>query len=286
MGAYAALGRLGHLGPAVALRHWGYDARSLIADYPGLYLPFARVTHPAGPGKILADDTEIVIDGFTRSASTFALFAFQLAQPRPVRVGHHTHAPAHLIAAVRRGLPALVPVRAPEPTILSQIVREPHVSARQALTSYVRFYRRLAPYRDRLVVATFAEVTSDFGAVIGRVNAKFGTSFAAFEHTEANVSRCFQLIEDRSRKQPWAKALSDFQSGLIGRTQLEAEMAAHAVGATRQPLSEHLVARPSAERQKLKAAARAEWERPELATLRARAASLYGEFVDQSVAVG
>lgn len=283
MGAYSALGRFGHLRLAVAVRHWGYDARSVIADYPSLYLPFARATHPAGPGKILADDTEIVIDGFTRSASTFALFAFQLAQPRPVRVGHHTHAPAHLVAASQRGLPALLPVRAPEPTILSQVVREPHVSMRQALRSYVRFYRRLRPYRDDFVVATFAEVTSDFGAVIGRVNARFGTSFAVFAHTEANVNRCFELIEDRSRKQPWAGALMAFQSGLIGLVELEAAMAAGAPNATQRPLSEQLVARPSAERQLLKQAARAEWERPELATLRARASAIYEAFVSETV---
>jgi hypothetical protein len=280
VGAYAALGRFGHLGPAILVRHWGYDLRSLIADHPSLYLPFARATHPAGPGKILGEDTKIVIDGFTRSASTFALFAFQLAQPEPVRTGHHTHAPAHLIAAAQRGLPALVPVREPEPTILSQVVREPHVSMRQALTSYIRFYMRLRPWRDRFVVATFEEVTGDFGAVIERVNERFGTRFVAFEHTEANVRRCFELIEDRSRKQPWAQILSDFQSGIVGLAELERAMRSHR-GREAAPLQEQLVARPSEARNALKAQVKAKWQSPELAELRIRAATAYGAFVGE-----
>jgi hypothetical protein len=279
VGAYASLGRLGQAAPAVKIRHWAYDLRTRAADYPSIYLPFARVTHPAGPGKILADDTEIVIDGFTRSASTFALFAFQLSQARPVRAGHHTHAPAHLIAAARRGLPVLVPVREPEPTILSLVVREPHISMRQALKSYARFYTTLRPHRDDFVIATFDEVTRDFGAVIRRVNARFGTTFAVFEHTDANVQRCFDLIEDRSRRQPWAEALSYFQSGLIGLPELERAIAQHDAGASTSPLSERLVARPSHERVKLKEASMARWQDANLARLRERAEAAYSAFV-------
>jgi len=277
MGAYAALGRFGHTSISVAVRHWAYDARSRVADHPSLYLPFARLTHPAGPGKILADDTKIVIDGFTRSASTFALFAFQLAQPEPVRVAHHTHAPAHLIAAAKRGVPALVPVRPPEPTILSQVLREPHVSMRQAMRAYVRFYRRLLPYRDAFVIATFEEVTGDFGAVIRRLNDRFETGFAPFDHTEANVRRCFELIEERSRGR--SKLLSGFQSGLVGRAELERQLAQRVADGLRGALSEHLVARPSAARRELKAALQGEWQRPELAELRAEARAAYEAFV-------
>jgi hypothetical protein len=278
------LGRLGEAGPAVKIRHWAYDLRTWAADHPSIYLPFARVTHPAGPGKILVDDTEIVIDGFTRSASTFALIAFQLSQPRPVRTGHHTHAPAHLIAAARRGLPVLVPVREPEPTILSLVVREPHVSMTQALKSYARFYTTLRPYREDFVIATFDEVTGDFGAVIRRVNARFGTTFAAFEHTEANVKRCFDLIEDRSRRQPWAQALSHFQSGLIGLPELERAIAQHDASTSAAPVSEHLVARPSSERRKFKEASMARWQDADLARLRERAEAAYTAFVSGTVA--
>ena len=46
----------------------------------------------------VADDTEAVIDGFTRSACVFAAVAFQQAQPHPVRLAHLLHASSHLMA--------------------------------------------------------------------------------------------------------------------------------------------------------------------------------------------
>jgi hypothetical protein len=54
------------------------------------------------------------------------------------------------------------------------------------------------------VVAPFEEVTSDFGKSIRRLNAKFGTHFVPFEHTEAAQAAIFQhlqeLVEARGRK--------------------------------------------------------------------------------------
>ena len=98
----------------------------------------------------MSEATELVIDGFTRSASTFAVVAFQLAQPRPVRVGHHLHAPGQIIRAVRLGVPVLLTVRPPEDTVLSLVVREPYVTIPQGLHAYARFHERLLalPGRD------------------------------------------------------------------------------------------------------------------------------------------
>src|SRR5919109_1963117 len=200
----------------LALRRTQYELRTLASHYPSIYLRFARRAHAAGPGKVLGPETELVIEGFTRSASTFAVVAFQLAQAQPVRVARHLHAPAHVIAAARQGVPILVCVRAPQPTVLSQVIREPHVSLGQSLRSLARFYERIRPYRSRLVIATFEQVTTDFGEVINAINARFGTGFSLFEHTQDNVRRCFELIEHRSRGGVLREILGDFQSGLVG----------------------------------------------------------------------
>ena len=61
-----------------------------------------------------------MIDGYTRSASTYAVYAFQLSQARPVRVAHHLHAPAQLIEAARRGVPTLMVIREPRGALLAQ----------------------------------------------------------------------------------------------------------------------------------------------------------------------
>ena len=73
----------------------------------------------------------------------------------------------------------------------------------------------MAPIRDALVIATFEEVTSDFGAVTHRVNERFGTRFREFEHTEANVEQVFALIDERAEGPPWQPFLNRFVSGLL-----------------------------------------------------------------------
>src|SRR5437868_13667498 len=63
-----------------------YEAKTLLARYPSLALPIAR---RRGHGEVLDDATEIVIEGYPRAASSFAVAAFRAAQGRPVGVAHH-----------------------------------------------------------------------------------------------------------------------------------------------------------------------------------------------------
>jgi hypothetical protein len=175
------------------LRRLKFEIGSIARTSPRLYLPIARWRRKAVP---VTEETDIVIEGYPRSGNTFAITAFGSAQSRAVRVAHHEHAAAQVIAAARAGIPALVLIREPEEAVLSLAVQHPHLSLRQALRSYVRFYRPLISHRDRFVLATFEEVTTDFGAVTRRVNDRFGTDFGVFEHTEENVQRCLATIRD------------------------------------------------------------------------------------------
>lgn len=135
----------------------------------------------------IGKETEIVIEGFPRSGNTFALLAFETAQPRPVAIAHHSHAPAQVIRAVRRGIPTLILIRRPADAVLSWVIRDRHISVRQALRRYIGLYSRVMLHRDGYVVELFEEVTSDFGELISRINERFGTSFSPFVHSEENV---------------------------------------------------------------------------------------------------
>jgi hypothetical protein len=176
-----------------------YTFRSIISTMPAAYLPIARRKYGRFDDRALAADTQLVMEGFQRSGNTFAFFAFEMSQPTPVKVAHHLHAASQIVAGVRRGLPVLLLVREPHGAIVSHLVREPAVTVKQAISHYVRFHRAVLPYRDRLTVGEFTEVTTDFGTVTRRLNERFGTSFGVFAHTEDNVARCFELIEARNR---------------------------------------------------------------------------------------
>jgi hypothetical protein len=234
-----------------ALRRLRWEVRTVAGRYPSLYLPVIRWRYRPGQFQIpVRPDTELVIDGFLRSGTTFAFTAFELVQPRKVRVAHHVHAPAAVIAAVRCRIPAILLIREPEETVLSLLIRLPYLSAREGLAGYVRYYRPLLPLRSSLAVAPFETVITDFGSVIHRLNERFGTSFVEFTHSEENVAKVMELIEKGDRRQ--------FGTGM------DLERAA---------------GRPSEARDRLKEELRDEYASPRLAPLRARAERIHRRFV-------
>ncbi len=169
-----------------------YEVQTMVAQRPGLALPLARLR---GHGVPLGPRTEIVIEGFPRSANSFAVAAFARAQGRKPEVAHHVHAPAQIMAAARAGVPAIVLIRDPEDAVLEYVIKKPAITIRQALRGYVRFYTPLMRYRSAFVAGVFDEVTKDFGSVIRRVNERFGTAFREFEHTEENARATLDEID-------------------------------------------------------------------------------------------
>src|SRR5690349_3233703 len=248
--------------------------RTRLSESPALYLPLARLKYPGPSPEVISPATELEIDGYYRCASTFAVYALQLAQPEPVRLAHHLHAPAQLVAAAQAGVPALAVIREPRGTILSQLVREPDVALRDALVAYTRFYRRLLSCRDRMVVADFEEVTTDFGAVTRRINDRFGTAFAEFEPTEQNTTRCFELIKLRGTLSP---VLLGFESGTVTAEDLLPEIAL-LTRHSQEQAGQGPAWVPSRDRDRSKAALLEQWDQPGLALLRERAQWVYQAF--------
>jgi hypothetical protein len=248
--------------------------RARVSEHPSIYLPFARRRYPGPSPEVIGSETELVIDGYTRSATTFAVYAFQLVQARPVRIAHHLHAPAQLVAAAKSGVPALVVIREPEGAILSQLVREPDVVLRDALVAYARFYTRLLPWRASFVVGEFQDVTNDFGTVVRRLNQHFGTSFTEFAHTEQNLVEVFELIEKRPTL---SKTLLGFESGVVTLDELRA--ARQDLARQSQELGASDLWVPSARRDRSKAALREQWLDEDLAELRARVQLVYRRFL-------
>jgi hypothetical protein len=144
--------------------------------------------------------TELVIEGFPRSANSFAFWAFRFSQDRPVKIAHHVHVPAQVIYAVKHEIPSLVLIREPADAVIALKIRYPWIAIKDALYAYKVFYKRIQPYFEGFVLATFEDVTTDYGEVIRKVNEKFGTRFNVFEHSPENVRRVFSLIEERARQ--------------------------------------------------------------------------------------
>jgi len=232
----------------------GRDARYVLRDAAiSRWLTF-RILATLRPGRYsnraIERSTRIAIEGFPRSANTFAVAAFAVAQGQPLEALHvarHSHAPAQVIRAVRRELPTILLVRDPADAVVSLVQRE-RVSPNVALRSYIAFHTAVAPYAEGMVVALFDQVTGDFGRVIERLNARFGTRYQAFTNDPADVEKAMKLVEDLERRDA---------GGVV---------------------SESSVARPSALRDEDKPRLRSALESPALAPLLARANALYERF--------
>ena len=164
-----------------------------------IFLPTVRfvpaLQEPEDPRCWVSRTTEIVIEGYPRSANTFAVVAFRLAQGREIEIAHHLHAAAQIKRAARLEVPAIVLIREPSEAILSVAVRDPNVSMRWALRSYIRFYSTIVPYLGKAVVAPFTTVTSDLASIIRMVNTRYGTAFKEFVPTEDALNSVRQTVE-------------------------------------------------------------------------------------------
>ncbi|NOT05860.1 MAG: hypothetical protein HOP27_14795 [Anaerolineales bacterium] len=159
---------------------------------------------------LLSPDTELVIEGFPRSANTFSVVAFEFSQKRPIKLAHHLHVPAQVIRAVQNNVPTFVLIRNPTDAVLSLLVHSPRVPAIDALKAYYQFYKYIMPYSHGFIKATFEEVTANYGAVIQRVNKKFGTDFVVFDQTKENMESCFRIIEEKARLRTGKQDVSGF----------------------------------------------------------------------------
>jgi len=226
-------------------RHY---ARRPLARTPYLWDAAMRV-RPEKRATLARRDTAIVIEGFLRSGNTFSVAAFQIANGSALHVGRHLHGAPHVLRAVRLGLPTLVLIREPRDAVLSYLVRRPTLTPHDAVLEYLDFYRTAWPARHGFVVGPFDRVTSDFGAVLAQVNARFGTSFRPYEPTPENEARAFRLVEEMNRLE------------------------------TGGDVVESLVGRPSAERARRKEELRALLERPRTAEKLREAEELHERYI-------
>jgi hypothetical protein len=171
------------------------EIRLRLSKYPCLFYSLYRYrdrTQRLGVVK----DTDIVIEGYPRSANSFAVIAFETAQECNLSIAHHLHVPVQVEYGIRYGLPTLVLIRDPMDAAVSLVIRQPYRTVAQALREYIQFYDHILSLpRQKYVVADFSTVTTEFGQVIDFMNDRFGTDYNRFDHTEENEQEVFETLQ-------------------------------------------------------------------------------------------
>lgn len=176
-----------------------FEIRSFASLHPRLFYSLMMLGGKY-PGRSVQKNTELVIEGFPRSANSFSMGAFLSVQNRSVILASHLHAAAQIIRASRFSIPTILLIRQPADAVISllSLELETHnvsylgqdllkLSLKKYLTNWIAFYRQVKPYYKHYVIGLFDEVTKDFGAIIEKVNQRFETDFNLFLHTKTNV---------------------------------------------------------------------------------------------------
>jgi hypothetical protein len=148
---------------------------------PRLYVAWAA--HRAWTGNEYRPDTDLVVEGFPGSANSYLRAWIHFANAAR-HVTSHQHSPAVVRRAMADGRPLVVVARDPLDAVASALLRFPEMAGwpegpRRLLARYARTYRPVLRHPDRAVVATFDQAVGEPAVVLARVNARFGTDFAA-----------------------------------------------------------------------------------------------------------
>ncbi len=177
--------------------------KKLLQYFPGLYISIQKARYKGkGYGrKIITEQSDIVIEGYPRSANSFSVKAFKFDNGEDYKIATHLHAYPQVVVGVKHDIPTLLLIRNPFDCVVSYMALlaeslgveqiKKGYDIKWLLHDYVLFYKKLLPYKDRVVVGVFSEVLSDYGKVMNEVNEKFNTNFELFNHTPENVKKVF-----------------------------------------------------------------------------------------------
>jgi hypothetical protein len=156
-------------------------------------------------------DTDLVIEGYPRSANSYSVAAMEVSNGPGLDLAHHLHSRVSVQQAVEFGVPTLLLVRRPEDAGVSWM-QKAGLRAQTVLEEYVRFYEPLVPIAPRVVVARFETIIGDFGSVVERLNAFYGLTLKPYVGSAAEEDEVARIVRDRhvaqyGRHDPLAVAL-------------------------------------------------------------------------------
>lgn len=163
-----------------------------------MFFPVMRL-RPKFKNLVVNKNTEIVIEGYPRSANTFAVAAFEYSQGRKACVARHTHAPAQIMQGAKHSLPVVLLIRNPKDAVISLVIRDRTMTLTKALEMYIWYHEAIMKYVDKCVIADFHRVVNDYSLVIDEVNKKYNKCYKLFEHDKVAEENIFKLVEDMEK---------------------------------------------------------------------------------------
>jgi len=153
--------------------------------------------------KYYNPDADLCIDGFPRSANSFAVNLVQTACP-DLNIIHHVHSPVIIKKSIRDEIPIFVLVRNPEDAVTSEYIRAEYSRERNQniewlIKRYVKYYEIVGAYIDDVFVVSFETVTQTPVAYLKNV----------FSKLDLNIERDYIEVVNETRSIGRSKITED-----------------------------------------------------------------------------
>ena len=155
--------------------------------------------------RIVNKKTNLVIEGFPRSANTFCYAAFKTIEPK-LSISSHIHLPVNVNLAFKKKVPCIVLIREPLDCIISFIIRE-KVDIKYAMEYYLFFHKNLKINYSNLLIVQFSTIVHDFSIVIKKFNSIFKENYK-IENKEIFTEKVFDYVKEMDMKDTGEKKIN------------------------------------------------------------------------------
>ncbi len=140
--------------------------RNELSRYYVIYSYFAK----KNGAYLVEHDTDLVIEGFPRSANSFFEAAVRMRHQNPLKLSHHTHARSNIDRAIQLSVPCVVLLRNPIDAVISYMEESEKLSSPNVLLrEYIIFYQNISQYKEKVKLITFETATKDTEHAIDHV---------------------------------------------------------------------------------------------------------------------
>lgn len=173
-----------------------FSTRMFLGRYPNLFFPIYGLKK-TNKGLFISKETELVVSAYPRTANTFFIVALEQIQKKPISIAHHLHVPALALEAIKRGMPTVILIRNPKDAIISLVIRENHITLKQAINAYITFYESLLVHKNKILIADFSTIINDFPSIILNINSRFNLNLNNYsQNNKLNNETVFKEIEN------------------------------------------------------------------------------------------
>jgi len=144
------------------------------------YQAYSRVRYPK---KSITKKTNILIEGFGRSGSSFTADSFKISNDNNIQLAWNQKSPSAIYEAIKWNVPTLVLIRDPKSVVVSYKVMNSKLSMKLLLEEYIKYYSCIWKYRNYYLVCTNDYVWNDFNQLIKIMNNKFNINLNSISNS-------------------------------------------------------------------------------------------------------